>query len=1374
MMDLRINHKDILSDLYNFTTTGSGVLTGRPGVGKSYELKKLVNYLEIQDFTVLFLPIDKIIAETDSDLQKELNLKSEIYSYLASDGNVSPQKKGIVIIDAFDAARSGNKRILYLKLIQKIKERLSNNWNVLVAVRIYDAKKSSELLNLFPKDGKTDQNLQLKTLEIAKEIPCRHVILPELNSEDIINILNKHPLLSKYSRDFNPRLKCLLSSPYNVSLIENLIQIENDTVKLNSVFSEVQLLDLYWKLKIEQSTPIINHQILLNKITEKMVLTHSLSVSISDLPFISDDHSWEHLFSNEILVVIGINKNKIAYSHNILFDYAVSKLAIDDNENGLVKFLKSDKSNAIFLIPSIQYYLTKIWYNDKELFKYILLNLYKTDESEIPFIAKTIPVRVLTLEARSSDDLKFLLGFFEYSPDFKTWLHSRTIQALISSESEFESSVRPDHKFWLSFIEYLIHNPKDIQNGKNHRDLVFLNWIYKIQSKDKNSDIQRKIGEISRNILSVCLELRKHDSCIDKFASNLPILLVVKTFGTDPVKSREVLEKIFEIAKEDDFELSYLRTLAYNLNEIFPFDQEFVFQFYTFIFSRTEDSTKQTEMGNTGIFQLTSNRRQDYGAIRYHLGQESGALLDSDLKFGLRTLIKSINYGVCRQHILPYIREGHSIKERIINFPFNKKESKYLDDFSYIWYNSHFQMESEFEILNQIKNRIIKISQSPDDKPSLEIALNEYGDHAIVAILWRDLIKIASANPEPFSSVIVDLISAKPIQIHSETMNEIAELIEKSIQFLSEDDIIHIVTSILKTDDEMDSQKQDKYLVEKRNFLLSKIPSKFLPTVEIRSAVQVYLKNYCAPPRKPIEIGETEIGFVSEQDILEDKEIDSNLSENKLILPSISSIKSFNDKWINEQISEADALLILEPFKELLRLVEDKKLRIPHNTIVYAWEELSRCAKIISRGLKNPKSELYDYSRKVLLESANDLSNQKNEGFAPDYDPLSWSPTPVTDAAEGLLHLYSLKESDEIWRSIDKLSRDRNPVVRRIILSDLDLLVENSPKKYWEKIDEFIDNEKNYKIYEIICHSLNQAFKKNRNNLSNIEKRLSSIWKKFEKVGNPGIELINNNCFIASMGYFAFLKEAGWAKIFFDEVSQKPESYSKIRRKVVSLVISHYFKKPTIFKPEYNIARSLTSKWLDQILRSVFVEIEHFLICHEEYDEGDKEQFEDLYGVIDEYITRFYFVLEKKYNKIDDTENLSQAIQTIYKLEKTTIEFVLDEILRINRIDNRFILRGGEIQYMMGILDSCLSHDPKNVLKLAIKILKIGNVIGYSSYYLGNIEIEKFIGHLLADHREILEERMTMENFTELLDNYVKGNNPEAMKLIMSIDLIND
>lgn len=71
-MDFRINPEVITTELYNFVTAGNGILTGHPGAGKSYEIDKLVIFLEDKGHIVLFLPIDKLIAESDIELQNEL------------------------------------------------------------------------------------------------------------------------------------------------------------------------------------------------------------------------------------------------------------------------------------------------------------------------------------------------------------------------------------------------------------------------------------------------------------------------------------------------------------------------------------------------------------------------------------------------------------------------------------------------------------------------------------------------------------------------------------------------------------------------------------------------------------------------------------------------------------------------------------------------------------------------------------------------------------------------------------------------------------------------------------------------------------------------------------------------------------------------------------------------------------------------------------------------------------------------------------------------------------------------------------------------------------------------------------------------------
>ena len=1238
---------------------------------------------------------------------------------------------------------------------------MSEEWNVLVVVRIFDAKKSNELLNLFSDNTKLNQKLPLNLLKTSKEIPCRHVILPELNMDDLNHILGEHPIISKYSSDFNPRLKKMLLNPFYISLIIYLLQTEESSIKINSVYSEVQLLDLYWNSRIDFHQSGINYEIILNELTKNMVSTHSLSVPISVLTKFQEENL-VYLLSTGILANVGINKNKIAYTHNILFDYAVSRLAINDNESGLISFISIDKPNIVLLKPSIRYYLTKIWYNDKDLFKNICLRLYKAKTNEIPLIAKIMATQVLVQEAESVNDGNFIYSLYEKDAKYREWLHATIFSSLESFERDLEFPYLPNRKFWLNYFEQVIQNTSD------PHDFNIVNWLYKIQNDDKNSEVQLQIGRICRKMLSTCLELRKNNPNIDNFASHLPVTLVVKTFGSDPSQSREVLEKIFEIVNEEDFDLSYLIAVAYNIKEIFPFDQEFVSKFYTFIFSRTEDSSKQTEMGTAGYLRLTSNRRQDFESIRYHLGQESGLLLDSDLQMGSRTLIKSINYGICRMHILPYLQEGHSIQERIVSFTFNGKESRFLEDFSYIWGDSFFQMESESEMLTQIKNKINKIVTNPDDKSQLKIALNEYRDYAVVSILWRDLIKTISSNPEPFSSVILDLVCAKPLQIHPETINELACLIESSIPYLSDDEIDQIVASISKTFNEIDDEDYKKYMNERRNYLLSKIPLKFFPIGESRTEVEEYLTKNDAPPHKPIEFSETKIGYVSEEDILDLKEIDPNNDENRLILPNISIIKNFNDKWINDTISEADAQSILQHFKELYIKIEDQNPVIPKNTIEFAWEELSKCAKIITKGIKNPESEIFDYSLKVLLKSASMINTMKKDEFSPDYDPLSWSPTPVTNAAEGLLVLYSLQNNDEIWRSIKRLSFDENPVVRSIIAIDLIYLLEKTPEKYWETIDTFIEREDNYKIHELICHSLNTAFRKKPDCNSEIKKKLELIWRKSEKLGLEGLGLINNNCFLTSVSYLAFVDEINWAKIFFDEVIQKPEQYSTIRPRIISLLINQYFSAPTIFNKKYDGARFSISRWLNQIIKSVLDEIRQELRVRTQITKDDIKQLEDLRDIIGQYITRFYFAIDKKYNKIEDPEASTQAISIIYRLEKETLELILDSLLNS---DERVGLRGDQMQYLMGILESSMSQDPEKVLELAVKSLKFGHRIGYSADYLGKTRIQGFIDQFLADHRDILEGKLAMNNFTDLLDNYAMGNSPEAIKYIMSLDL---
>ena len=96
---------------------GNGVVIGSPGVGKTYLLKELRQSLKSAGIPHLLLPIDQLGDGTDENLQRELSYEGDLIEKLKS-VPVSDQK-GILLFDAFDAARNEETRKHFLRLIRR-------------------------------------------------------------------------------------------------------------------------------------------------------------------------------------------------------------------------------------------------------------------------------------------------------------------------------------------------------------------------------------------------------------------------------------------------------------------------------------------------------------------------------------------------------------------------------------------------------------------------------------------------------------------------------------------------------------------------------------------------------------------------------------------------------------------------------------------------------------------------------------------------------------------------------------------------------------------------------------------------------------------------------------------------------------------------------------------------------------------------------------------------------------------------------------------------------------------------------------------------------------------------------------------------------
>ena len=120
--------------------------------------------------------------------------------------------------------------------------------------------------------------------------------------------------------------------------------------------------------------------------------------------------AWDNLLSDEVLAKVSSTKQRVAFSHNILFDYAISVLLIEDDPKQLEAFVSEDPSRPLFLRPSLNYFFTRLWYDAPENFWNAFWHILPDNQSvHLRLFARLIPTSVIANEARNIEKLNPLL-----------------------------------------------------------------------------------------------------------------------------------------------------------------------------------------------------------------------------------------------------------------------------------------------------------------------------------------------------------------------------------------------------------------------------------------------------------------------------------------------------------------------------------------------------------------------------------------------------------------------------------------------------------------------------------------------------------------------------------------------------------------------------------------------------------------------------------------------------------------------------------------------------------------------------------------------------------------------------------------------------
>jgi hypothetical protein len=1343
---MQIVREELMKTFSEYALAESGVVIGPPGVGKTHLLRDFCKQLINKNIPNLYLPIDKLGANTEVELKAELDINNDFIDYLRSQNLAYNSRLGVLVIDALDAARSLKAQSFFLNLIHRVKKELQGQWNVIVSVRTYDARKSEDLQQLFPILSRVALPRGFQT----QGIHCRHFSIPKLTDDEVratVGTIARLPhIYDNGSADFRE----LLRIPFNLWLLEKLLSSNLDISELSSVSSEVQLLELYWKYRVLSGPLGEDKRFFLTKTTQAMVRERSLSIRAEEVYVIGESAVWDSLLGAEVLIPVSTTAQRIAFSHNILFDYAVSVLLIEDDPQKLIEFIAQDYSRPLFLRPSLNYFFTRLWHSAPALFWKAFWRIFPSANLNLRLLGRLLPPTVIVNEARSIEELTPLLNALAENKPYASEAGLRLMQALRMLDIDRD-------ELWIEFLNKVSENL--------HQDFAWdLAMITSsILERTDDGEILQTCGKISRKLLEWIWNCREEykDTRFDGLGAIWAVPLVAKTFGTNPQASRILLKKVLSLLEEEKFPVDFLFRLTSDLDKIIPYDSDFVAMVYTAVFGHSEYSDDKISFGSP-ILPMTTTRRQEYGMCQYILIQHIPAFLGSAPLQATQAVIDSLNNFILDEHVREFSKEEGEIPQQ---FNFRGAKAYYISDNSFIWDERGYD-ENPIKMADELYQFIAELASSKKFPVTLESLLDTFRDKAKFAFFWKRLLDIAAQVPEAFAHYLFELCIARPIQLGNDCIYELGKFLEAAAPYFSDDELRQIEESLLTlAKGELDNE-QSKYMERKRNRLLARIPAEMLRTDAAKSLRKAMEEADDVPTNEPLSSFSFYSHPYSEEDWLKEQGVDLARSENQKLQSSFKTFNEFESMWANG-IPTANAIeTILPQLKKLERLIK-KPINADKAVLNSSWTKLGSCAKLISRAANDPESEIFRLCRRILLQCAKHECPEPNPKYDSQFNSPSWSPAPRTEAAQGLPWLAARKPDKKILVAISALVHDKVPSVRFLVTQELSRLSDQAPETFWRLAEEIAENEINHVVLQVLCNNLgNVVF---RGESKDIEKQETRVLDKmFDKaiVQDERSRLLAS--FISLVIGLAIVRENEWARTKLDIFLSEPSDWSKALNQAAFQAVL-YITPSNIDSLKARAFAERAILWLSNAINSAAISIKELrAIPFEEWSEETRSKIRDVYGVIDQVVMRLFFaadVREGLRNNDRPPVSHEQRRNFFFKVKP-----LLEQILEFALDKENGLLFAPTAHYFMQLLNGVLDYDPKAVIHMAANLAESSEPSNYNLDSLAIREVVKLVESIFADYRSELRDTDTLRDLLVLLDIFAKTGSPETLLLVWRLD----
>lgn len=1314
-------------------TEGSFLLIGEPGAGKSAVLSDAAGRLNEAGYPVLELAVDRLPVESLEGLRTELGLSHPIREVLLNWPGVEP---AFLFIDALDASRGGPSDTVFRTLIEEVLSLPGGRWHVIASIRTFDLRHGQRFRELFAGNPVNSDYVGRGFGDV------RHLEVPSWTETELDELLLGSPELATAIARGGERLRDLALVPFNTRLLADLITTGMEPVEFDQVASQVQLLDLYWRHRVEHHGS--GAALCLRTAVEAMIDARALRADRLSVAK-ADAAALDNLLRDSVLITLARDRY-VAFRHHLLFDYAASRVYLNPADiSATAALLTQDRGLGLLLAPALGFVLQELWTENgagRDAFWRAVICLAGDTDSDP--VARSVAARIASELPKNPSDLGGILQAFGQpavrDQAFAALPH--IVGALtVRLEDDADAEIDP----WPTLttgasehIERLVWSVRTL--------------LFHLLERARTPQHIETLGGAARTLLGYAFT---HHN-LSPLIATAGIGFVGDTYASNPDESRRLLRLVFSDERFSDRAHEEAPWLARKASAIAEVDPDFLVEIYSQIFSRTITDARETPLGTSQILPLRSNAKQDYAHARYSLERFFPDFLKMRPGHAARALLLALEGHVALEHPIAEYAETWT-------WEINNRQYRCTEDGSSRWaWNPDDQHANDAAAL--LKTFVTWLRDA-DPKIGTDTAQALLADSRL-AVTWARLFMVGAARPNSYFEVLWPHVIKGPFLLTDDTRKDAIDFIKAAYPELSSSKKAAFENTALETNfsrfKEADSTRE--YILKR---LFGAIGAENLVTAEARDFVAAAGSGTeIAPNERPFQVHVSH-GSPENWWWMRNQGVDVDAPENAALLERSKAIGDKLDAWQPPSGTTADIEELAPQLESLFNDMERTAKSVTHPTVT------ANAAATVAKGL-DKISQVHPAQIKAAA-SAMSVVLRLTQALATHPDPddgaaheksfetsAAWSPAARIDAAEAVINLCRVDTAiaEALSPLLAPLLSDAHPAVRQAVAHRLSMLWNTQREAMWQLVEAVAERETNRGVLRFFVGDT--LGKLAHGDAERVESLTLDI---LSRAGDPSEEATHH--LLEQLGSLVALlwvthgrtasrdKLREWLKDFPEHDRELHQAISVIRE---GLVLGY-----TNDNERDRQVRQRCQQFARWSIEAAARDLEAYFALTPDDGRNDtrlRERATLSAKLLDHTGDQLYFAS----GAFRSNEKKRHVLPTL-TAKKAFLDDVEPMLRRIGDVGTP-----STIHNLVELLTFLLSADPARVFDLsAHALLHAGRSQGYQFESLAADQVVKMIGQFLADHRELFEDDSRRRTLVQCLDAFIEAGWPSARRLLYQL-----